>query len=1118
MNLTKLNRSLVIKMSNRAYLYKRIIRRAGVVVLASCNLYIMLLLGTSSMFAQGTTNYKKIGDFIESTSYNDSLRGIQRRLQYKPSDDAFVCTNGNNRYTRALYGGHSAYRLETSDRPIFVSFVSGKNCKNISFVFKSKKTSLSLDTANCTSWYEAGKRIYEITASCLGNKAVRLTALALYDCDGAIWQFDFGEQKSLPQQLVVCVSDIRNPKLHRNGDMGVEKPGSLEATEDPQKQKLQTLDIKSRCVYVAIKNQELYFPTLQEGEQMFQKAESERQGIASRLRFRTPDAYFNTLGGTLAIAADAIWDGQVWLHGAVGWRMPLSGWRAAYTGDVTGWHDRARAHFSAYARSQVTDVECTIAHPAQDSAKRLARAEKKWGTPMYSNGYICRNPNRNDQMHHYDMNLCYIDELLWHLNWTGDLDYARQMWRVITSHLAWEKRNFDPDDDGLYDAYCCVWASDGMYYNSGGVTYSSAYNYRANKMAAMIAEKLGENATPYHEEAAKILKAMDGRLWMASEGHWAEYQDFMGNKLLHPSPFIGTIYHAIDSETADPFQAYQATRYIDTGLPHIAVQGKGLDNDGYEVVSTSNWMPYVWSTNNVALAELSHAALAYFQAGRADAGYKLLKSSLLDAMYLGNSPGNFAQVSFYDAARGECYRDFGDPIGITSRTLIQGVYGILPDALNGKLTIRPGFPHEWNEASIESPDVSYGFLRKDNHDQYVIDQRFNHPLVTSLQLDAIASSIKSVKVNGASTTWSTVDCASGLPKIVIELPALQHLQVVIEWGGDSIERVSEKELPAKHGDTLLLKIPNGQTLIEVFDPQKILDAHTVKHGYFEARLANKAGHHTFFIKTQQGEMEWWQPVDVNIEKPLEAKTIDFVDVKTDRCQTVNMDKLLNASVADIFHNKYLSPRSPYTTLQLPVQGIGEWCHPDLNADIDDSGLRDLVSDDTFMTSIGVPFRVKKEGQNITYTSLWDNYPDSVTVDLQGCASHAYMLMAGSTNQMQSRFVNGVVKVYYTDGSSETLELVNPDNWCPIEQDYFVDGKAFNVSEPRPYRLHFKSGLVSRDLGRDLDIKGVYGRYIDGGAGVLLDIPLSREKTLKKLTLKTIANDVIIGLMGITLQR
>ena len=40
-------------------------------------------------------------------SYNDARRGMQRSLQYKPQDDAFICENGTNRFTRALYGGYT---------------------------------------------------------------------------------------------------------------------------------------------------------------------------------------------------------------------------------------------------------------------------------------------------------------------------------------------------------------------------------------------------------------------------------------------------------------------------------------------------------------------------------------------------------------------------------------------------------------------------------------------------------------------------------------------------------------------------------------------------------------------------------------------------------------------------------------------------------------------------------------------------------------------------------------------------------------------------------------------------------------------------------------------------
>lgn len=206
----------------------------------------------------------------------------------------------------------------------------------------------------------------------------------------------------------------------------------------------------------------------------------------------------------------------------------------------------------------------------------------------------------------------------------GDLDYVRQMWPVITRHLAWEKLNYDPDNDGLYDAYACIWASDALYYNSGAVTHSSAYNYRANKTAAQLAEKIGEDPT-YRNEAEKILKAMNERLWIPGKGHWAEYQDFMGHKRVHESAAVWTIYHAIDSETANPFQAYQATRYVDTAIPHIPVTAHGLKENGYATIATTNWLPYSWSINNVAFAEVMHTALSYFQAGRADAGYKLLK-------------------------------------------------------------------------------------------------------------------------------------------------------------------------------------------------------------------------------------------------------------------------------------------------------------------------------------------------------------------------------------------------------------------------------------------------------------------------------------------------------------
>ena len=71
--------------------------------------------------------------------------------------------------------------------------------------------------------------------------------------------------------------------------------------------------------------------------------------------------------------------------------MSLPGWRGAYMGDFLGMQDRQRIHFDAYAKSQVIDVPVTEPH-LMDEKNNLARGTYKWGTPMYSNGYICRIP------------------------------------------------------------------------------------------------------------------------------------------------------------------------------------------------------------------------------------------------------------------------------------------------------------------------------------------------------------------------------------------------------------------------------------------------------------------------------------------------------------------------------------------------------------------------------------------------------------------------------------------------------------------------------------------------------------------------------------------------------
>ncbi len=1002
----------------------------------------------------------------------------ERALCYHPAPDGYiVCHNGDNRYTRALYGGHSQFRLETSDRPIFAAFHKKEN-RNINFTLFSGSKALRLDSvADCISQYRCGERRYELSDPAWGNGRLVMTAMACFDRDGAVWSiesFDMPEDASLTAD---CCATVK-VKISRNGDIGADPKDCFAPA--PEVSPLQSASLNAggtrHAGYFLYDDRNISAGKSAGLANVFDNTRKQCELLATRIIIDTPDPYINMLGSTLSAAADGIWDGLTWQHGAIGWRMPLSGWRGAYAGDFLGWHDRARTHFDAYALSQVTDVPPVIAHPSQDSTLRLARAEKRWGTQMYSNGYICRNPGRNNQMHHYDMNLCYIDELMRHLAWTGDTAYARKMWPVITAHLDWEKRNFDPDNDGLYDAYCCIWASDALYYSGGAVTHSSAYNYFANSSAAVIAGKIGVDPTPYLNEASHILSAINSTLWMPERGVWAEYRENLGHRRLHDHPALWSIYHAIDSRTASPFQAYSATRYIDRMIPHIPVAAPGIDGD-YATLSTTDWLPYAWSINNVAFAEVYHTALAYWLAGRPDDGFAIMKSAMLDGMFLGSSPGNIGQISYYDAARGECYRDFADPVGVLSRTVIEGLFGFSPDAMNGHLNITPGFPSDWNHASITHPDFIMKFKREKNVSHYSLDIASPIFKEITFTLPAAFSKIESVCANGIPVGWHFVKESVGRPLISLTLPATadKPIDIIVKCSGEPV------------------------------DMEKAT-ATGIKNCGFE--------------EVGQGEAKWWReiPHDDSYAVNTSGFGLTMLNNAESDYSPIDLSRHFNSSITDIFRNDYLSPRPATTTLQIPLNGIGEWCHPLDSADIDDSGLRAKALKGRFVTPQGIPFKLSSDNDNVIYTSLFDNYPDSVSIPLSGRGDAIALLLVGSTNHMQCHIDNARLTVTYTDGSTDTLPLRPPYNWCPVEQDYYIDGKAFRVDTPRPLRVLLKDGAVTDNPGELLGITGVYGRRIEGGAGVVLCMPIDSAKELCRMTLTALSPDIVAGLVAATCIR
>ncbi len=1211
-----------------------------------------LLLASACVFTQTRANDLHPSSFQQKK--DSSFPSFpKRKLRYSPNGKDFVIVNGHKRYNRALYGTHTSFRIEAGDLPEFALYFPGIGGDLKLGIVTPQGTKWFNDFDTVETRYRPGSMLYRLKDHLIHTSEIHLQLLAMSDREGMVLKLTV-KRNAHPIKIVALYGGASGIHPHRNGDLGADPRSLFYLTPEhaqgnkininkntfslqfkdrkrwdtlsgifPKNAQLQigdageittplealnaakndstpvlvsTLQLdQEKPIHVAIQRKSTPRLTNKKVPILFSKAKQHLQELAGRVRIQTPDPFLNTLGGAISIAADAIWQSPAYLHGAVAWRMHIPGWRGAYVANDLGWHQRAKTEFSAYNQKQLTTPDSTIPFPSPK--EHLARQKEEIGVGIFNSGYINRKPTGKIVAHHYDMNLVYIDIMMRNFFWTGDTSFIRQCWPVIKRHLAWEKRNFDIDNNGLFDAYACIWASDALQYSGGDVTYSSAYNYFENKTAAKIAQILGEDPTPYLKEAQKIKAALNNTLWLPNKGWYAEFKDRLGEQKLHSNPGLWTIYHAIDKQITTPFQAYQALRYIDNYIPHIPIESDDLEED-FHLLSTSNWMPYTWSVNNVAMAEIMHTALAYWEGNRKETAFKFFKSIILESMYMGSSPGNFEQLSYYDRFRGELYRDFADPIGISSRALVEGLFGIRPNALLDTLTIQPGFPKSWNHAAIHLPDIDYSFKRKNNKDTYLITPSFYKKMNLQLVIDAPKSQINTLTVNGQPTQWKYKKATIGKPKIIISIPYHEQYKIEINWGHNTLAKAKFDSI-ATIGD--IFKVYTGEAnIISIKDPQDVLSHTGVKQHEIQGAVNKNKGPHTLFINLQQGEMNWWEPINIKVRSAYEfafsseqpqkgiqfkirnnsseefdhtiklssgsysqqlhlsipegqcSKTL-FIDKKfltpgtnkvsaqiADReidtlitnwglklndmnggTDMLSISSFFNEEVDQIFNQKYLSPRPQVPTLQLPIQGIGNWCSPLVHPEINSSGLKERSKNKGYFdTPMGVPFRTpsSKNVPDILFTSQWENYPKEAKIPLKGRASHAYFMMAGSTNPMQSRITNGKIIIHYTDGTKDILILKNPTTWWPISQDYLYDSYAFYSQASVPWRVHLQTGIVTRHTKHYKAIKGLTDLGIEGGAATLLDMPLNENKDLASLELKTVANDIVIGLMSITLIR
>ena len=410
-----------------------------------------------------------------------------RPLRYRPVSGEFVIRNGKEFFNRPIYGvtpTSGDFRVDAGDKPEFSLYLPGHG-GNLKLGFMvGSGSKWAADADEVIARYRPGRMLYEIRDGLLGKGILRAELLTT-GC-GFRPNGEGGRQQSPARsRLAWAFGGVSGRKGRRGGDIGCEvEPVSqfFQVREDEcadtrilirgsGKMSFARVVAKAAEIVVvsplaaegtgvtflpaafsawnappnpsphwdgaetdhpiltgsnAIKEQPLYlwlYRQTDDGNEPsgdvaaeFTKRSAQMDALAQSIRVDSPDEYINAAAPALAVAADALWDAKQGciMHGAVAWRQAFAGWRGPYALDALGAHDRAVTNIRHWLeRQNVTPV--TTGDPATgpwDASSHLTRKEKL----LHSNGDISNN--------HYDMNLVFIDMLLRHLMWTGDLEFA----------------------------------------------------------------------------------------------------------------------------------------------------------------------------------------------------------------------------------------------------------------------------------------------------------------------------------------------------------------------------------------------------------------------------------------------------------------------------------------------------------------------------------------------------------------------------------------------------------------------------------------------------------------------------------------------------------------------
>ena len=884
-----------------------------------------------------------------------------------------------------------------------------------------------------------------------------------------------------------------------------------------------------------------------DAKEMFDSGVEYYRELSTTTVIDTPDPRLNSAFTAQTMALDGSWQNPSICHGPIGWHNAQGGWRCRYGFITAGWYDRVK-----------TDIRLYIAH--QDS-----------------NGKIWNYPNRVGR---YQMNEVLIDELLYYWKWSGDNEFMTEAYDFVKGHLKYQDSEIAVPGTNLYENFLNAWNTDNKWTTGGAGTIATAYTWHAYDTMVDIAKTLGkeEDAATFKAKADAIKSEAKESLWDKDSGVYGEHRDYFGYKRLNAAPDLSSVYTPIDLGMTDYEEAHQMLRYTDYAIDSEYIDGyefKWSSNRAPKFYSSYGLYEQEVLNNALAYFQTGEREKGYSQfmsnvipmyigtAAGPGAVSHVQSAKLTNAGHIdfGDTTGMFQRTVItglfgimMDQAHGRAEIKPGFPEDWNhasySSDYISYSYSFknntdsfklqTPAKLEYVLSV-PARSARVKSVKVNGEETDYTLTETVNVTtpplkEATVEIVYDDAALPELSYSQTAAANNSLtvssncKITAVSDPQGVLEGTDGCGTDTITLSLNEktgYHTVFAEVEKDEMTRVLPVDIEIREpieitdtkisGNGISLKLKNNtETALNISAKLQTISGSTdtavslVSGGESEeitVPLADGAdltpGNNAVTAKISgdityetEAELEDWtigagnaKYKTINLEnnvnqdlRTLHANTYDFSIKDDPRYGTNYSFRLPNFSFSsDAKHTVLPNGRS--------------WWEPSKKSHSGDYGVPSsltLPKSGEYMTDIGVPFEIaSKDGHNAAFVSLYNQFPDRMNIPVGESGSKIYFMVSVSTNTAQAWVENARITVNMTDGTSEKLSLTCPENiddWLCYQGD-----GAYNESG---YAQFFGSKAHAN----------------------ILAVDFGEIKTIESVDFECISNEVLAGLLGITVAK